>query len=446
MQRLVYLIFLVICVPSYAQIITTIAGNGTGGDGSPAISASVHDPNGLAFDKYGNLFFAEQLGNFIRKIDTSGIISTVAGIGASGYSGENVLAIASKLNQPINIAIDTIGNIYFADCANNRIRKITVATGIITTVAGNGIGTFAGDNGQATDASLYNPSGICFDDVGNLYIADYANNRVRKVTSNGIITTFAGIGVIGWAGDNGQATRAKCTPVDIRMDASDNLYIVDYGNGGSHGGTVRKVNTAGIITTVAGDTTSYIFNFDEIPATQARMNPQFLTLDRNGILYISDYTNNRIRMVGSDGIIHTIIGTGVAGNAGDNGSPSAAKIYYPSGMAFDSCQNLFFNQVGIPRIRKVTFNPYCWPLALNEVKEPKTISIFPTPTTNLLHITGLKETATFTLYEMTGRAVMAGALLPKENEINISNLAMGMYMLQVQYRDGQREIRKIVKE
>ena len=442
-----YVILLLLPLVANAQNITTISGNGNGGDGTPAISAHVYDPCGLVFDKYGNLYFATNLDNRVRKIDTSGVISTIAGTGSAGFNGDSIPAITAELNQPVNLAIDTAGNIYIADAANNRIRKITMATGIITTVAGNGIGTFSGDNGIATSASLYGPSSICFDGHGNMYIADYANGRLRKVNTSGVITTIAGTGVAGWSGDGGLATTAKCIPIDVRTDNSDNIFIVNWGTGStSGGGGVRKINTSGVISTIAGDTASYVYNGDEILATHANMNPQFITLDNNGIVYLSDYTNNRIRKVGPDGIIHTVVGNGIAGNTGDNSLATMAEIYYPSGLVFDSCGNLYFGQVGIPRIRKVTFYNSCFPESIREVNALGDVKIYPNPAYDNVTISGGKTINDIAVINVVGQTVIKQNSNSNNIVLNVEGLQSGVYFIKVSDRNGGVVTRRFVKE
>ena len=438
-------VILLLCLPffSFSQIITTFGGGGhTLGDGGLATAALINDPGGIVFDKQGNLYIATGVANRIRKIDTLGIITTIAGTGIGGYSGDNGPATAAQIKFATDIALDSSGNIFFSDGLNCTIRKIDISTGIITTVCGNGVSGYVGDNGPASVAQLYSPDAICFDKSGNLYISENNIHVVRKINTSGIITTYAGTGTNGYNGDGMQATAAKLYyPEGLATDDAGNLYISDQANN-----RIRKVNAAGIISTFAGNGIG-TYTGDGIPATSAQFIPTLIKFDLEQNLFITG--NYRVFKIDHSGTFYTVAGTGAAINAGDNGPAIAASLKGPIGIAFDNCNNLYVGNVAAvgdsDRIRKVTFNPYCWPLAVNEVKEPENISIFPTPATDLLHITGIKETTVYTLYEMTGRAVMAGALLPKENEINISNLAMGMYMLQVQYRDGQREIRKIVK-
>jgi sugar lactone lactonase YvrE len=343
---------LVLAVPALSQTINTVAGGGAG-DGGPATSANLNDPASLALDASGNLYIAD-LGNVrIRKVDAAlGIITTVAGNGVFGFAGDGGAATSASLNSPAGVALDASGNLYIAEYANHRIRKVDAATGIITTVAGNGINTFAGDGGAATSASLSHPNGVALDASGNLYIADYGNSRIRKVAAaTGIITTVTGNGVFGFAGDGGAATSASLSsPIGVALDGSGNLYIVDYLN---H--RIRKVTAAtGIITTVAGNG-SPAFAGDGGAATSASLNyPSGVALDASGNLYIADYFNRRIRKVtAATGIITTVAGNGSFGFAGDDGAATSASLERPTGVALDASGNLYIADTFNYRIRKV---------------------------------------------------------------------------------------------
>jgi len=271
------------------------AGPGYAGDGGPATAAQYKNPASLCFDTAGNLFIADQYNEVIREIyGATGKIATICGTGVPGFSGDNGPASAAQVNKPAGICADLAGNIYIADNSNNVIRKISSATGIITTIAGNNTSGFSGDNGPATAAKLSFPNAVCTDSAGNLWISDLGNNRVRKITaSTGIITTVAGTGVAGYNGDNGLATNSKInSPNSVYMSIHGNLYLSDEGNN-----RVRMVSAAGIITTVAGSG-GYGFTGDGGPATNATFNrPACVFADDSENLYIADGLNSAIRKV-----------------------------------------------------------------------------------------------------------------------------------------------------
>jgi hypothetical protein len=257
MKKLILSSFLLCSALFQAQNIYTIAGNGDpgfGGDGYSATSiyTELYDPYDVFIDKLGNIYIADTYNNRIREINTSGIIFTIAGDGTQGYGGDGGPATAACLNYPHGVYVDNSQNIYISDIGNNAIRKIN-ASGIITTIAGMGVAGFSGDGGQATSAELYNPWSVCTDDTSNIYIADERNQRIRKINSSGIISTYAGNGYNslsgGYSGDGGPATAAEFSdPIFLFMDGSNNMLIADYGNG-----RIRQINSSGIISTIAGN-------------------------------------------------------------------------------------------------------------------------------------------------------------------------------------------------
>ncbi|OQW90457.1 MAG: hypothetical protein BWK78_06975 [Thiotrichaceae bacterium IS1] len=346
------------CFGTLAQadgIITTVAGGGTGiGDGGPATNARLFQPKAVVVDGSGNYYIADSLNHRIRKVATDGTITTVAGNGTGGFSGDGGPATSAQLNVPYDVALDNNGNLYIADLHNQRIRKVAI-DGIITTVAGvfSGGVAFSGDNGLATNAQFSLPTGVALDSSGNLYIVDAGNKRIRKVSTNGIITTVAGNGLEGFGGDNGPATDAQLdSPNDIALDSNNNLYIADVWNA-----RIRKVSTNGIITTVAGNG-SVGFSGDNGPATSAQFNqPVGVALDSSNNLYIVDFGNARIRKVSTNGIITTVAGNGSHNFSGDGGPATNAQINQSNGVGLDGNGNLYIADVMNSRIRKVTFGP-----------------------------------------------------------------------------------------
>ena len=340
-------------------VIQTVAGNGTygySGDGGLATSAQIWGVSGIATDSAGNLYLADSINNRIRRITQDGVIQTFAGNGAHGFSGDGGLATSAQLERPEGIGLDAAGNLYiltsnpaFSSSGNNRIRKVTL-DGVIQTVAGNGTVGFRGDGASAISAQFSSiPRDLAIDAIGNLYIADTGNNRVRKVTLDGVIWTAAGNGTFGFSGDGGPAAAALFdSPLGIAMDAAGNLYIADAGNN-----RVRKVTPGRVVSTVAGNGISG-FSGDGGAATDARLSsPYSVAVDAAGNLYIADFSNH-IRRVTPDGVIRTVAGNGISGFSGDGGPATSASFSSGSGMTLDAAGNLYIADSGNGRVRKVT--------------------------------------------------------------------------------------------
>ena len=337
------------------SIITTVAGNGSQGytgDGGPAVQAQLYGPSGVAFDAAGTLYIADQYHSVIRKVDEDGIISTIAGSGSSGYSGDGGPATQAYLYTPTSIAFDTSGNLYIADSYNYRVRKVDT-NGIITTVAGNGHEADTGDGGRATQACFLRPISVDVDAAGNLYIVDEDAHRVRKVDTNGIITTIAGTGTPGYNGDGIQAIQAQLNyPFCVEVDASGSIYLADQMNL-----RIRKVDTSGIIATVAGDGSfGTSGDGDGGLATEAPISiPLGIAFDKADNFYFSQFyeATDCIRKVDANGIITTIAGVGTPGYKGDEGPAVNCQLNQPREIAVDPVGNLCIPEFENHVVRKI---------------------------------------------------------------------------------------------
>ncbi len=339
-----------------AQIINTVVGTGIAGgtgDGSTAINAQLNTPYGIAIDALDNIYIADMQNNRIRKVNASGIITTIAGNGISGYSGDGGNATSAKLQYPTGVAVDVIGNIYIADNSNNRIRKVSTS-GIITTIAGiGGAGGYTGDGGLATAAKLSSPWGLTLDKFGNIYISDSQNSCIRKINTSGIITTIAGTGSNGFSGDGFAATSALLNlTMGVAIDTTGNIYVADRNNK-----RIRKIDVNGIITTFAGNgITGY--SGDGGLATNAQIAPPHgINIDEAGNVYFGNSGHGCVRKINTLGIISTIAGSGTQGFSGDGSLATSAQLNMPTGIAFDSFGNTYIADLNNNRIRKVNCLP-----------------------------------------------------------------------------------------
>jgi sugar lactone lactonase YvrE len=412
---------------SSRRVITTVAGNGTfgySGDGGPATAAELAHPSAVSVDNSGNLYIADVSNHRIRKVSSSGVISTVAGSGPvnpaegshgnGGFSGDGGPAIEAKLNTPVGVAVDAVGNLYIADMGNFRIRKVS-PTGVITTVAGNEFPSYAGsdqesgptpelvspnsgysgDGGPAINSQLNRPSRLSIDATDNVYFTDSGNERVRKISPVGVISTVAGDGERGDRGDGGDATSAQLTEpsgvavdrfgviyfgdgfsirkvsptgiistlktrmisvTDVAVDERRNVYTTD-----SIGGCVLKISSNGVVTVVAAKCDNFRGDFgdsgDGGAATRAQLGlPSGVAVDRVGNLYVADSYNARVRKVSPNGIITAFAGNGSAGYSGDGGPAIAAQLSEPMGVAVDNRGNVYITDPENARVRKVSPN------------------------------------------------------------------------------------------
>jgi len=315
------------------------------GDGGPAAMARLNSPRGLAIGPDGALWIADSGNARVRRVSSAGVITTAAGAGRGGVTGENIAALSARLWTPVAVALDAAGNLWLADAGVSRIRRVS-PDGWITTVAGTGQAGF-NEDGTAMFCQLNLPSGLAVDAAGNVYIADTDNHRVRKLTPGGALITIAGRGVRGYAGDGGPAAEAWLdSPAGLAVDAEGNLYIADRMN---H--AIRKVSRQGFMSTVAGNGTAGAGG-DGGPAVRAQLNrPAGVAVDRQGNIYVADTENHRIRKVTADGIIRTIAGDGQPGFSGDGGPASEARLRWPAAITVDGEGNVYVADQDNHRIR-----------------------------------------------------------------------------------------------
>ncbi|MSO91747.1 MAG: hypothetical protein EXR01_09370 [Acetobacteraceae bacterium] len=336
----------------------TVAGTGVlghGGDGGRAVDAALNNPFDVAFDTAGNMFFTDTFNHTVRRVDVgTGVISTIAGTGEAGYSGDGGKAVAAQMNQPYGITLDRAGNIYVADRLNACIRKITARGGTIETFAGNGRKGFAGDAGPATSASFVEPNGVALDcEKKWLFITDVADNRVRKVDlRTDIITTFAGTGEAAHTGDGGLASRAGIFGARaVAVAADGTVYVLER-----QGSSLRRIDAAtGVITTISG-TGGHGYAGDGGPAKDAVFDrPKEMCVDMEGNIFIVDTENQAIRRIDMrTGIVETVAGNGKLGPYGDGGPAVLAQLARPHGIAQGSDGAFYIGDTENNRIRRLS--------------------------------------------------------------------------------------------
>jgi uncharacterized protein (TIGR03437 family) len=353
------IVFSLCCVSLLAQTpgsIQTVAGTGPAafsGDGGAATSATLNIAVDVSADHLGNLFIADQFNHRIRKIAPDGTISTVAGTGSPGFSDDGGPAVNAQINTPTGVFADANGNLYIADVGNQRIRKVD-ASGTITTIAGNGSKGYSGDGGQAVNASFYNSVRVVVDSSGNVLVADQSDHRIRKIAPNGMITTLAGNGAGtpasgAFSGDGSPAVSASLNnPTALTVDGAGVVYFADHFNQ-----RIRKITTDGNITTIAGNGSAG-FAGDGGPALSASLNyPGGITVDAAGNLYFNDDLNYRTRRISTNGTISTVAGSGAPGFSGDGGAATAASLNGNFGVTLDLLGNLYIADSTNNRIREV---------------------------------------------------------------------------------------------
>jgi len=441
------ILFLLLFLPfsGKSQTITTIAGDNLRtytGDGGPATAASIGLPIGIVIDTAGNIYFSADEINIIRKIDPAGIITPFAGIAAGGYSGDGGPASVAKFSSPQGLCFDKYGNMYVVDGDNTVVRKINTA-GIVSTIAGNGTAGFKGDNGPATNAEFENPVDVKVDTAGNVYISDFGNANIRKVDKSGIITTIAGNGTSGYTGDGGPATAAELNwPAGLAFDSLGNLYFADYSND-----VIRMIKNDTVYTVVG--TTPGGFSGDGGPATAAQLwGPWGIAFDKSWNLFIVETFNNRIREVTAAGIVHTVAGNGYGSTtwsgayAGDGGPATNAELYWPAFVATGAAGSFYITDESNKVIRKVdTVHPKSSLDVQQVANNTNNFLILPDPNNGTFTIKGSLSTindqqVSIEARNMIGQTVYQSQVFAQRGTINTlivlnENLPPGMYVLNI---------------
>jgi len=405
------------------------------------ISSVMSTGNQMVVDAAGNVYFNERVA--IKKRSPAGVVTTIAGTGTGGYSGDGGPATAAQMYSMGYLAIDGSGNIYFLD-TTARLRKVN-STGIITTIAGIGIFGTTGDGGPATAAQISGYSGLVADATGNVYFAS-ASARIRKVSASGTITTIAGTGVAGYSGDGGPATSATIDfySRSLAVDVSGNVYFTDHSSN-----RLRMINVAGTISTFAGTGTAG-YSGDGGPATAATINyPRCIASDNSGNIYISD-ANYRIRKINSAGIITTIAGTGVIGCSGDGGPALAAQVFYPWSIGVDAAGTIYFSDGECGMTRKISTTS-----AVTNIAAYNALSIIPTVNNGDFTISGALNVTTSSdlsieVTDMAGKVVHKSMMHATGGNINekiflAGGVADGMYFLTLHAQDHSSTYKFIVQ-
>lgn len=425
-----------------AQYMSTFAGTGVpgySGDGGQASNAKLNAMTGMAVDGIGNIYIADNENNVVRRVDVTGTITTYAGTGVAGYTGDGGLATAARLNRPMAVATDATGNVYIADNGNHVIRVVNVF-GVISNYAGTGMPGYSGDNDVATACKLAQPQGLSITTAGDLYIADVGNNVIRKIdNSTKTITTVAGTGAPGNSGDGGMATDARLgSPSGIAVDASNNIYIADVLNN-----RIRKVSaTTGIISTYAG--TGVPGNSgDGGAATAALMSyPTGVSLDVSGNLYVAEQGNHNVRMISTSGVISHIAGTSVGGYNGDGGLATDAQLSSPKFVFVDGWNRVYIGDYGNHVIRKIVATA-----SISTTTRDNSIGVYPIPAKGEVYVnaTNINGATTIEVLDLMSRVVISEPVNDQVHTLNTSKLTPGVYILVITAGDKKHTKRLVIE-
>ena len=454
-MKYLYVLFFLLPLSSYSQIITTYVGNGTmglSGDGGAATSARLTNPVGLNFDTKGNLLLCQS--DLVRKVDLSTkVIHSIAGDTLAGAIGDSGPATSAMVNMPTSVCVDGTGNYYIADYWTGTIRKVDAVTGNINVFVGTTFTTgSSGDGGPATASKIGGAGTVCIDAVRNiLYFTDEWNHKIRKVDlKTDTITTFAGTGVSGFSGDGGKADTAKLSRVmGLCLDSAGNVFVGDWDNA-----RIRRIDVAtGIITTIAGNGSSG-YGGDGGPALSAMLTRAVaLSFDHCGNLYFADDFVNRVRRIDAlTGTITTVAGNGVKGYSGDDSVATRAKLNGPDGIAIDNDGDIYVSDYYNHRVRKISgldTNCHNSNPSLNvNVNTPNFKNqVYPNPASDLVHLDGLPTQVRYKLLSMVGTVMQTGELSSGSNSIPLKGLASGVYVLEVYDNEtGGRVVSRIIKQ
>ncbi len=412
---------------SNAQVVTTMAGSGTQGSvNATSTAASFNSPSGTCVDAAGNVYVADFANNLIRKITSSGVVTTLAGSGAQGAT--NATGTAASFFNPFGVCVDGAGNVFVTDQDNHLIRKITPA-GVVTTFAGQ-VGVPGVVDGTGTAAGFNYPRGICVDGLGNLYVTDYLGHTIRKITPAGVVTTIAGTGLSGSVDATGTAA-SFFRPNGICLDYAGNLYVADRNN---H--KIRKITSAGVVTTFAG---SGSIGSANATGTLASFNlPLGVASDAGNNIYVADNNNQRIRKITPAQVVSHFAGSGSVGSADATGT--AASFNGPTGISTDIFGNFYVADQFNHKIRKIT-NPTA---GITENTLTNNISVYPNPSSDVFNI-DLKSATTIVVINSLGQTVTEQTLNAGKQIIDLKNQAKGIYFVKV--KQGEKfETIKLIKE
>jgi hypothetical protein len=404
-----------------AQYVSTFAGSTQGFADGTGSAAQFYQPSGVAVDAAGNVFVVDSSNHRIRKITAAGVVSTFAG---STWGFADGIGTGARFKYPSGVAVDAAGNVFVADRSNNRIRKITAA-GEVSTFAGSTQG-FA--DGTGTAAQFYNPTGVAVDAAGNVFVADSYNNRIRKITAAGVVTTLAG-STQGFADGTGTAAQFYY-PCGAAVDAAGTVFVAEQFN---H--RIRKITAAGAVTTLAGNG---IAGFADGTGVEAQFNyPYGVAVDAAGNVFITEVYNNRIRKITDAGVVSTLAGST---QGYTDGTGAAAQFYYPCGIALDVAGTVFVGDTNNHRIRKITSA-----LAVANYHQHQ-VTVYPNPASSMINIE-LEDIggATVRIFDMNGRVLQSENIVGDRGVINIGGLGRGIYLMEI-ITDRGMVCKKIVKE